>query len=91
MARGKLRNLSNRNQDYLVSVDPSSPTKENTGYPNTPEKQDLDLKSQFLIMMEDLKKDIKNALREMQESTSKQVEALKSLKELQKNKIKQVK
>jgi len=46
------------------------------------------------MMMEDFKKDIKNSLREMQENTSKQVEALreetqKSLK-LQKNTIKQV-
>jgi len=95
MARGKHRNLSNRNQDYLASSESSSPTKENTGYPNTPEKQDLDLKSHFLIMMEDFKKDIKNSLREMQESTSKQVEALreetqKSLKELQEETTKQV-
>jgi len=69
------------------------PTKENIGYPNTPEKQDLDLKLHFLIMMEDFKKDIKNSLREMQECTSKQVEALreetqKSLKELQENTMK---
>jgi len=47
MARGKHRNLSNGNQDYLASSEPSCPTKEDTGYPNTPEKQDLDLKSHF--------------------------------------------
>jgi len=46
-------------------------------------------------MMEDFKKDIKNSLREMRESTSKQVEALreetqKSLKELQENTTKEV-
>jgi len=35
MARGKQRNLSNRNQDYLASSEPISPTKANTGYPNT--------------------------------------------------------
>jgi len=43
-------------------------------------------------MMVDFKKDIKNFLREMQENTSKQIEALrketqKSLKELQENTI----
>jgi len=35
---------SNRNQDYLASSEPNSPIKANTGYSNTPEKQDLDLK-----------------------------------------------
>jgi len=49
----------------LASSEPSSSTKENTGYLNTPEKQDLDLKSHFLIMMEEFKKDIKNTLREI--------------------------
>lgn len=47
MARGKRRNLNNRNQEYLASSEPSSPTKENTRYPNTPVKQDLDLKITF--------------------------------------------
>jgi len=48
MARGKHRNPSNRNQDYMTSSDPNSPTKANTEYPNTPEKQDLFSKS-YLI------------------------------------------
>jgi hypothetical protein len=47
-------------------------------------------------MIEEFKKDINNSLREIQENTGKQVEALKekkqkSLKELQENKTKQVK
>jgi len=48
-ARGKRRNLSNRNQDYLAWSEPSSPTTTNTGYPNTPEKKDLDIKSHFMM------------------------------------------
>jgi hypothetical protein len=49
-----------------------------------------------MMMIEDFKKDINNSLKEIQENTSKQVEALKeetqkSLKELQENKTKQVK
>jgi len=96
MVRSKRRNPSNRNQDYIASLEPHSPTKANIEYPNTPKKQDLDLKSHLIMMIEDFKKDIKNSLREMQENTSKQVEALreetqKSLKELQQNTIKQVK
>jgi len=59
MARGKHRNPSNRNQDYMASSEPNSPTKANTEYPNTPEEQDLDLKSQLIKMLEDFKKDMK--------------------------------
>jgi len=58
MARGKRRNPSNRNQDYISSSEPNSTTKANTEYPNTPEKQDLDLKSQMITMVEYFKKDI---------------------------------
>jgi len=58
----------------LTSSEPTTPTKDNTEYPNIPEKEDLDLKSRFLIVMEYLKKDIKNSLREIQESTRKQAE-----------------
>jgi hypothetical protein len=36
--------ISNRNQGYLASSKPSSPTTTIPGYPNTLEKQDLDLK-----------------------------------------------
>ena len=47
-------------------------------------------------MIEDFKKDINNSIKEIQENTSKQVEALKeetqkSLKEFQENTIKQAK
>ena len=91
MARGKSKNISNRNQSYLASSESSSPTTVSPGYPNTPKKQDSDLKSHLMMMMiEDFKKDINNFLKEIQENTGKQVEALKqetqkSLKELLKN------
>ena len=45
-------------------------------YPNTPEKQDSDVKSYTMGLVEDLKKDINNSLKEIQENTAKQVEAL---------------
>jgi DNA anti-recombination protein RmuC len=49
-----------------------------------------------MMTIEDFKKDINNSLKEIQENTGKQLEALKeetqnSLKELQENTIKQVK
>jgi hypothetical protein len=68
---------------------------------NTLEKQDSDLKSHPMMMIEDFKKDINNSLKETHENTGKQVETLKekknknknkkSLKELPKNTNKQVK
>jgi len=96
MGRSNRRNPSNRNKNYLASSEPSSPTKANTGYPNTPEKQDLDLKSHFIMMMEDFQKVINNSPKKIQDNTSKQVEALKeetqkSLKQLQESTTKQEK
>ena len=92
MMGGKHKNISNRNQGYLASSEPNSPTITSPGYTITPEKQDLDLNSLLMIMIEDFKKDINNFLKETQVSTGKQVKALKeetqkSLKELQKNKL----
>jgi chromosome segregation ATPase len=96
MAKGKPKNPTNRNQDYLASSEPSTPTTESPGYSKTPEKQDSDLKSYLLMLIEDFKKDINKSLKELQENKGKQVEALKeetqkSLKELHENTTKQVK
>ena len=77
MARGKDKNISNRSQGYLASSKPSSPTEVSLGYPNTPEKQNIDLKSHLMMMIEDIKKDISNSLKEIQENTGKQLQALK--------------
>ena len=87
MAGGKHKNRSNRNQGYLASSEPNSPTIASPGYTITPEKQDMDLKSLLMMMMEDFKKEI-------QENTGKQLEAFKEetqkcLRELQENNTKQ--
>jgi hypothetical protein len=80
-----------RNQDQWASSEPSTPTTASPGYPNTPEKQDSELKSYLMILVEDFKKGINNSLKKkIQENTAKQVEVLKeetqkSLKELQEN------
>jgi ABC-type uncharacterized transport system substrate-binding protein len=98
MAGGKLKNKSNRNQVYLASSEPNTPTISSPGYTITPENQDMDLKSllMMMMMMEDFKKGINNVLKEIEENTGKYLEALKeeakkSLKELQENTTKQVK
>jgi hypothetical protein len=58
MARGKHKNRRNRNQGYLASSEPNSPTTASPGYTITPEKQDMDIKSLLMMMMEDFKKEM---------------------------------
>jgi hypothetical protein len=58
MARGKHKNISNRNQFDLATSELSSPTTLTPEYPNTHLKQDSDLNSHFMKMIEDFKKDI---------------------------------
>ena len=79
MVGGKHKNRSNKNQGYLASSEPTLPpsTIASPGYTITPEKQDMDLKSLFMMMMEDFKKEINNSLKEIQDNTGKQVEVLK--------------
>jgi hypothetical protein len=79
MAGSKLKNRSKRNQGYLASSEPYSPTIASTGYTITPKKQDMDLISLLMMMMEDYKKDINNSLKEIQENTSKQVKELNQI------------
>jgi hypothetical protein len=79
MAGGKHKNRSNRNQGYLATSESNFPIIASPGYIITPEKQDMDLKSLVIMMMEDYKKEINNSLKEIQENTSKQ------MKELNKN------
>jgi hypothetical protein len=80
MAGGKHKNISNRNQGYLASSEPNSPTIASPGYTITPEKQDSVLKSLLMMMIEDFKKDINNFFKEIQENRGKQLEALKKRK-----------
>ena len=87
MVKGKLKNLTNRNQDHSPSSETRTFTSATPGYPNTPEKLDLDLKAYLMIMVEDIKKDINNSLKEIQGNTAKKVEVLK---EIQENTTKQV-
>ena len=79
MGKGKYKNLTNKNQEQWASSEPSMPTTANPEYTNTPEKQDSDLKSYLMILVEDFKKGINNSRKEIQENTAKQVEVLKEL------------
>ena len=64
MAKGKCRNITNRNQGNMAASEPSSPTAVSPGYPNTPEKQDLDLKSLVRMLIAE---HIDTSLKEIQE------------------------
>jgi hypothetical protein len=63
MAGGKHKIRSNRNQGYLASSEPNYTTIASPGYTITPEKQDRDLKSLLIMMMEDFKEDINNSIK----------------------------
>jgi hypothetical protein len=77
MEEGKRKNRSNRNQGNLASSERNSPSIAGPGYTITTEKQDVDLKSLLMMIMEDYKKDINNSFKEIHENTGKQLEALK--------------
>ena len=77
MAKGKRKNLTNRNLDHSAPWEPSTPTTVSPGYPNTPEKQTSDLKSYLMMLVQDIKKGINNSLKEIQENTAKEVEVHK--------------
>jgi hypothetical protein len=55
MPIGKHKKLPNRNEDHSASSEPSMPTTASPGYPNTHEKQDSDLKSYLMMLVEDFK------------------------------------
>jgi hypothetical protein len=63
MAGGKHKNRSNRNQGCLASSEPNSPTRASPGYTITLKKQDMDLKSLLMMMIEDYRKEMNNSLK----------------------------
>ena len=77
MSKGKRKNLTNRNQDHSPSSEHNTSTPPSPGHLNTPEKLDLDLKAYLMMMVEDIKKDYNNSLKEIQKSTAKELKVLK--------------
>ena len=71
----------------MAASERNSPTLASPGYPNTPEKQYLDLKSLVMMLVQEHVKDI---LKEIQKKMDQKLEALsretqKSLKDIQEN------
>jgi hypothetical protein len=87
MAKGKRKNITKRNQEHSPSSEPTTPTSARPGNPNTPKKLELDLKAYLMMMVEDIKKDFNNSLKDIQENTAKELQVLK---EKQENTSKQV-
>jgi hypothetical protein len=85
MAKDKHNNLTNRNQDHSPSSEHSTPTSPSPGHPNTPEKLDPDLTAYLMMMVEDIKKDFNNSLKEIQENTAKELQVLKEKQKTQSN------
>jgi chromosome segregation ATPase len=81
MVKGKRKNLTERNQDHSTSSEPSTPTSTSPGHPNTPEKLHLDLKAYLMMVVEDIKKDFNNSLKEIQENTTNDLQDLKEKEE----------
>jgi hypothetical protein len=76
MLRGKSKTLSNRIQYMWASSEPRSATTASPEYTNTSENQDADLKSYLMKIIVSLKVDINKSLKEIQDSTIKQVKEL---------------
>jgi hypothetical protein len=85
MAKGKRRNLTNRNQDHSPSSEPSTTTLPSPGHPNTPKKLDPDLKAYLMMMVEDIKKDFNNSLKENRRTLLKSYKSLKKNRKTQSN------
>ena len=66
MAKGKHNNPTNGNQGHMGTPESSSPTTASPRYPNILEKQELDLKSYLMMLIEGFKKDLNNPLKEIQ-------------------------
>ena len=66
ITKGKCRNVTNRNQGNMAASKPNSLTTGIPGLPNIPEKQDLDLKSLVMLLLEE-HKDINKSLKDIQE------------------------
>jgi hypothetical protein len=81
MAKDKCKNPTNRNQDHLPSSERSTPTPPGPGHPDTTKKLDQDLKAYLMMMVEDIKKDFNNSLKEIQENTATELQVLKEKQE----------
>jgi hypothetical protein len=77
LVKGKCKNLTNRNQEHWASSEPSTPTTTIPGYPSTPEKQDSDLKSHLMMVVEDFSRALITHLKKYSRTVLKRWKPLK--------------
>jgi hypothetical protein len=77
MVKGKLKELTNRNQASLSMIRTQYVYHSEFWILQHTQKQNTDSKSYLMMLVEDFEKSINNLLREIQENTAKQVEDLK--------------
>jgi hypothetical protein len=76
MAKGRRKNLTNKNQDHSPSSEPMTPTSASPGHPNTPGNLDSYLKAYLMMMVEDIKKVFNDSHKEIQEKSAKELQVL---------------
>jgi hypothetical protein len=79
--KANIRTLLTETKTTQHHQNPVCPPQQVLDTPTHPKKQDSDLKSYFMILVDDFKKDINDSLKEIQENTAKHVEVLKELQE----------
>ena len=65
MVKGKHKTIRNRSQNMWASSEHSPPTTASPEYTNTPENQKSVLKSYLMEIIEYIKEDINNSLKEI--------------------------
>lgn len=70
----KGENTNNNIQGNMSPLEPSHPNTASLKYSNTAKAQEDDLKSNFMVMIEIIKEETKNFLKEMEGKTTKNLE-----------------
>jgi hypothetical protein len=67
--------------ETMITHHPQKPALPPQPHTNTPENLDKELKAYLMMMVEDIKKDFNNSLKEIQENIAKEVQVLKEKQE----------
>ena len=92
MGRCQCKNSSNNLKNNIITPESSEHTTGRLEYPNPEEVEEIDFKHNIMKVIESLKQDVKNSLKEMDEKNNKKFEEMnKSLKDTLGNQEKAIK
>ena len=92
MGRQQCKNIFDNIESNMAIPKTSGSTTAKLGHPNADETEEYHLKNNFMEMIEALKEEMKNSLKEMEERTNKKLQEInKSLKEIKENQEKTIK